>query len=191
MATQPRPLRAEDVPHIPLADPASKGYELVNGELVSVTPANRPHAWLTGEVGRRLGNHVSAADAGRVFVDVWCRLRVSYDPERLRAPDVAFFSNEKLAANPSGDVFHVPPDLAVEIHSTTNDRNRKDFDQRIRDYLDAGVQLLWVIHPEARFAVAYRSDGSAQMLRETDTLDGEDVLPGFRLDLGPLFEQPT
>ncbi|MFW6079258.1 MAG: hypothetical protein ACODAE_06540 [Gemmatimonadota bacterium] len=53
---------------------------------------------------------------------------------------------------------------------------------------DAGVRLLWVIHPEARYAVAYRPDRAAHVLRERESLDGEDVLPGFHLPLDRIFD---
>lgn len=187
MATQPRPLRADDVPHLPIADPASTGYELVDGELVAIMGASPEHAWLMNEIGRRLGNHVREAGVGAVFTDVWCKLHLPRDPEQLRAPDVAYFSPDKLARRRKGDSFREPPDLAVEIYSPTNYRKGGDFQQRVRDFLDAGTRLLWVIYPDPRYAMVHRADGSAQLVRETQALNGEDVLPEFTLDLGELF----
>ena len=190
MATHPHRLRAEDVPRIPLADPASTGYELVDGQLVAVMPAQRTHAWLSFEISRILGNHLEATRAGRAFHDVWCRLPVPGDPELLRAPDLAYFSQQTLAAEAAGaEIFHAPPDLVIEIFSPSNQRNRGDFQKRVRDYLDAGVRLLWVIYPDARYAMVHRSDGSARLVRETEALDGEDVLPGFSLEFGDLLNK--
>jgi Uma2 family endonuclease len=111
-----------------------------------------------------------------------------HDPERLYAPDISFFTTGKANAEINRKIFHDPPDLAVEIVSATNERKKADFQQRIRDYLDVGVRLLWVIYPNAGCAMILRPDGSAHMARETEALDGEEVLPGFRLELGPLFE---
>lgn len=192
MATRPRRLRAEDVPRIPVTDPGITGYELVDGELVAVMPAKRPHAWLVAELVRRLGNHVVDAGAGAVYADVWCHTPLDRDPERLRAPDIAYFSEAKLERAKGDEIFRVPPDLAIEVFSPTNQRRRGDFQQRVRDWLDAGVRLLWVIYPDPEYAMAYRPDGSARMVREHESLDGEDVLPGFRLDLGELLRgMPT
>lgn len=53
--------------------------------------------------------------------------------------------------------------------------------------MDAGVPLLWVIYPAAAYALVHHPDGTARMVRETEALDGEDVLPGFRLHLGELL----
>jgi len=49
MATQTRRLRADEVPHIPIDDPASSGYKLVDGQLVTIMPAKPTHAWLLME----------------------------------------------------------------------------------------------------------------------------------------------
>jgi Uma2 family endonuclease len=50
---------------------------------------------------------------------------------------------------------------------------------KVGDWLEGGARLVWVIDPERRVAPVYRQDGTETHLAETDTLDGEDVLPGF------------
>jgi Uma2 family endonuclease len=57
----------------------------------------------------------------------------------------------------------------------------------VRDYLEAGARLVWLLVPKARTATAYRPDGSARLVREGESLDGEDVLPGLRIPLAELF----
>ncbi len=59
--------------------------------------------------------------------------------------------------------------------------------QKIRDYLDAGAELAWLVAPQARTVTVYRADGSARLLRDLDVLDGERVLPGFSVPLTDLF----
>lgn len=54
----------------------------------------------------------------------------------------------------------------------------------VRDFIDAG-RLLWVIYPDARYAMVHRPDGSAQMVLDTEALDGETIVPSFRLDAMP------
>ena len=51
------------------------------------------------------------------------------------------------------------------------------------------VRLAWVINPAERNALVYRSPEADRLLRLTDALDGEDVLPGFRLPLAELFAE--
>jgi Uma2 family endonuclease len=130
---------------------------------------------------------VRPTSAGTVLANIWWRVRLPHDPERLHAPDVAFVAGVEAPAG--NDLLRVPPDLAVEIYSSTSNRKPGDFQKRIRDYLDGGVRLLWVIYPDARCAMVYRPDGSARMVREHEALEGEDVLPGLRIELAELFRE--
>ena len=186
MATHSRRLRAVDVPNIPIPDELS-GYELVDGQLVPVTPSMRRHSWLAVQTMVRLHDHVKEIGRGTVYQDVWCRLKLPSDPEQLRAPDVGWFSDAQLAEAGDEEIFSFPPDFVIEIYSPTNRKRAGDFQRRVRDFLDAGVALLWVIYPDAGYAMVHRPDGSARMIREDGVLDGEDVLPGFKIELGELF----
>ena len=163
------------------------GYELVDGELVEVMPAGMTHGRLTGEVYARLREHTQRHPSGRVYIDLGYVLPLPHDPERLRGPDVSYLNNQTIATS-GGEVewfFHGAPDLAIEIESPTRPPNLQ---QRIHDYLDAGTRLIWVIHTLTRSATVYHRDGSARLPRESDVLDGEDVLPGLRIELRELFE---
>jgi Uma2 family endonuclease len=99
---------------------------------------------------------------------------------------VAFVSTERLPEGRVPEAFlRGAPDLAVEVLSRSD--NPVDVQQKIRDYLEAGARLVWVAAPQARTVTVYRPDGSARLLREPESLDGEDVLPGFSLPLVRLF----
>lgn len=188
MATKPMRIRtADDVLQLE-PPPGVVGYELVNGELVDVMPAGVTHGRLSGEVYARLREHVKHHGSGQVYIDVGYVLPLPRDPERLRGPDVSFLSNETLASlggEPGEGFFHGAPDLAIEIESPNRPPSLQ---QRIQDYLDAGTRLVWVIHSLTRSATVYHPDGSARLLRESDALDGEDVLPGLKIRLHELFD---
>ena len=81
------------------------------------------------------------------------------------------------------------PDLAIEIDLTS--ARKPGGQQRILDYFEAGVRLVWAIDVHSRTAMAYRPDGSARLVRADEALDGEEVFPGFRLRLAELFEEPS
>jgi len=49
------------------------------------------------------------------------------------------------------------------------------------DWLNAGCRLVWVVDPERREVRIYRADGTMTVLGEHEVLDGEEVLPGFRM----------
>ena len=80
----------------------------------------------------------------------------------------------------------VAPDLVVEVISP-NDL-AADLAAKIRDFLNAGVPLIWVVNPESQDVarLSIRQDGDA--LQGGDILDGGDVLPGFRCPVADLFK---
>lgn len=183
MATRTR-LTAEDLWRMGTGDVRR---ELVHGEVVEMTPVGGVHGRVSGRVYRRLAEHVEAHGGGEVLVgDVGFVLAIAGDPERVRAPDVAFVSATRLPEGrlPQG-FLRGAPDLAVEVLSPTD--NPVEVQQKVRDYLEAGSRLVWVIAPVAATATVYRPDGSARLVREPEALDGEDVLPGFTVPLATLL----
>ena len=82
----------------------------------------------------------------------------------------------------------IPPDLAVEVTSPTD--MVYELEEKVEEYLRAGVRLIWVIHPEVQAIQVIRGDGSGYRLRAGDELSGEDVVPGFRCPVASLFPAP-
>lgn len=78
------------------------------------------------------------------------------------------------------------PDLAVEILSPSN--TVKEMKDKALEYFESGSKLVWIVKPYDRSVVVLRPDGSERVLSVTDSLDGEDVIPGFSLVVGELFE---
>jgi Uma2 family endonuclease len=64
---------------------------------------------------------------------------------------------------------------------------------KVMTYLEYGVRLVWVVDPPRQTVSVYHADrpGSALLLHIGDTLDGEDVLPGFQLPLSQVFDTNT
>jgi Uma2 family endonuclease len=75
--------------------------------------------------------------------------------------------------------------LVVEVLSPSD--VSYEVDRRVQDYLSAGVKLVWVVHPQSRSVHVYRPGGQGVILSERDELDGEQVLPGFRLPVREIF----
>jgi Uma2 family endonuclease len=182
-----RILNADEVLDIPVPDGLS-GYELVDGELEPVMPANPRHGRIAAKVARLVDAYAfQHGIGGEVYVESGYVLSLKRDRERLRGPDVSFVSKEKLdghGGEPAKGFFRLVPDFVVEVDSPDNSGNLQ---ARIHDYLDAGVTLLWVIHLTTHSATVYHRDGSARLVRGTDSLDGAELLPGFTLPLTELF----
>ena len=99
---------------------------------------------------------------------------------------MSFVAGSRLTAETRAQVFpRLAPDLAVEVLSPS-DRPRAVLD-RIGEYIEAGVRLVWVIDPQQRRAVEYRSLSEARQIPPSGTLDGADVLPGFSCSLGEIL----
>jgi Uma2 family endonuclease len=104
-----------------------------------------------------------------------------------RQPDVSFVSFEKMPV-PVDDELIFAPELAVEVVSKND--IAYEIEAKVKQYQDAGVRLIWVIYPFSRTASIYRLNRGliSQTLGPDDELDGENVIPGFRVKISALFE---
>ena len=64
---------------------------------------------------------------------------------------------------------------------------RSEIERKLHEYFRAGVRLVWLIDPKARLVDAYTSPNEFRRFRNGQTLDGGDVLPGFKLPLKSFF----
>ena len=168
-----------------LAMPNGKDYELVNGRLVERN-MGAESSWIGGRIYLRLSIFCDEHHLGWVWPADNGYQCFAHAPKLVRRPDVSFIRAGRLPGDalPSGFV-RIAPDLAVEVVSP-NDL-APELDEKLEDYQKAGVRLVWVIYPESRTVSVYRGDGSASRLHQDDVLSGEDVIPGFRCEVGSLF----
>src|SRR6266571_4243851 len=181
MATEPAyvlGMTAAELLQIP-----DKHAELVRGALVVREPPGLRHGRIALEIAEALAAHVRANQLGRVYVESGFKLMSN--PDTVRGPDVAFVSESRLPEPEPVGYPALAPDLVVEILSP-GDRPGEVL-ARVGDWLSAGTRLVWVVDPTARVARVYRDDGSEQILTADQTLDGEDVVPGFSCGLGEIL----
>lgn len=111
---------------------------------------------------------------------------LEHDPDTVRVPDVAFIRQERLRA--VGDAvgfWPEVPDLVVEVISPTD--RYTDVDDKVAEWLAAGVLTVLVVNPRRQTVREFRADGSDRLFRITDTLDGGEVLPGWQMPVSELF----
>ncbi len=152
--------------------------ELVDGEIIVMGPAGTLHGHVNVQLALRLGAHVEAHGLGYVL-DSSTGFRLPNG--NVRSPDLAFVLRERMALDGIDGPCDSVPDFAVEVLSPSE--SKRQVLDKVGEYLDAGVRLVWVIDPRARKAVAHRSLSDVRELREDDELDGEEVVPGFRCRL--------
>ena len=107
------------------------------------------------------------------------------DPDTVLAPDLAYWSRERLAEMPERFV-EVAPDLAVEVVSPSDSQSYVH--RKVLHYLDHGVRLVWVVDPKTRTVTVYRSRRDVCILGDQDEITGGDVLPGFSCGVAEFFE---
>ncbi|MGH7637612.1 MAG: Uma2 family endonuclease, partial [Gemmatimonadaceae bacterium] len=112
--------------------------------------------------------------------------KIAFDPDTVRAPDLAFVSRERVALIAPRGYAALSPDLVAEILSP--DDRPGEVLAKIGEWLDAGVAIVWLIDPDRQVAQVYRSDGSVTVIAPDSALDGERILPGFSCALSELFE---
>jgi len=161
--------------------------ELIDGRIVPMTPTGDEHGWIEGNVYEALRAFVRPRRLGKVLVGE-VGIYTRRDPDRIRAADVLFISNERYAMRSrTSGYLDVAPELVVEILSP-GDR-AMDTMQKLREYFGVGVKVVWVADPAARTVYVYRSVTGVREFREGDRLPGEDVLPGFEVPVASLFEE--
>jgi hypothetical protein len=100
-----------------------------------------------------------------------------------RRPDIAFVSYARWPTSvvARAPAWNVVPDLVIEIVSPTN--LAEEIDRKITDYFQAQVRLVWVFYPDSGRVYVYQSPMHVSILERTETLDGGDILPGFRVPI--------
>ncbi len=163
-----------------------KRYELVEGELVEVPGAGALHGLIAGLIYSLLRTFVVERGAGYAFGDGVGYI-IRRDPDVVRIPDASFVSRGRIPAGgvPRG-FWPFAPDLAVEIVSPGD--TATELRAKVREYLDAGARLVWVVWPDERAVTVYGPAGEVRELGPGDELDGGDVLPGFRVPVAELFQ---
>ena len=156
-------------------------HELVDGK-ITVGPAGGRHGRIAVRLVVRLGTFVAQAQLGEVFDS---STGFTLKTANVRAPDVSFVAKHRFPGGIPEGFIPFAPDLAVEILSP-DDSLRQVMD-KVGDYFESGVALVWVVDPRRGTAAAYRSLTDVRRIAGDDSLDGEDVVPGFSCVLSDIL----
>ncbi len=165
---------------LPEAKPA---YEWIAGKAVQKMSPKRVHARLQGRAFSALDEW--AADTGETGTEWRFRITPAGEATTIVVPDVAYIANDRLRGLTDDELDEPPtaPNVAIEIRSPGDRQSRVD--EKTRVYLAGGSDLVIVIDPQTRNAIAY-DDTATATFEATDVLK-HPKMPGFALDLGALF----
>ncbi len=172
----------------PGLDPdASKFYEVVDGQILENPPMGTEESILASFLQDLMGPFARTNRLGRVATETL--FLIDRARKLKRRPDLAFVSDRRWPLRrriPQTEAWEVVPDLAVEVVSETNSANAVVI--RLEEYFRTGVSRVWVVYPVVSKVYVYDSPARVRILQLGDDLDGEDLLPGFRVPLATLFE---
>lgn len=152
------------------------------GELI----VNPPTGWETGERNTNIVGELylwwrDAGKPGKVFDS---STGFVLPNGAIRSPDASWVSQERwrlLTPEQKGTFANICPDFVVELRSSSD--SLKSLQEKMREYIENGAKLGWLIIPQQRRVEVYRPNVPLEVLENPAELSGETVLPGFVLDL--------
>ena len=186
MATKAKLMTAEELLEMP--DDGFR-YELVRGELVRRQYAGMRYAHASSKIVFSLPMNKINDKLGMSYPPE-TGFQIETDPDHVRAPCAAFVGPERMKLVENDDpcddrYFPGPPDLAVEVVIPSD--SYFYIEEKIVDWLDAGARMVIVVNADYRILKVYRSSTDITILTEQDTLEGGDVVPGWRLPVADIF----
>jgi Uma2 family endonuclease len=188
MSTATGPMTVEEF----LALPEVEGLErsLIRGELrerPTMTTRGPEHGLLTVNLGHALKRWLETQPPprGRAFSGE-TRIRLRRDPQTIVGADVAYIGPELAATTPrNAKLIDGTPRLVVEIISPSDEA--ESFAEKIQEYLDAGVPIVWEVNPWYQTILVHRRGPKPALFNLDQQIDAEPELPGFRVPVAELF----
>jgi Uma2 family endonuclease len=175
-------LTGEELLRMPQLEPC----ELVGGRIRRMTPTNADHGRIELNVAAALRTFVRSRNLGTVMVGE-VGIFTHRGPDTVRAADVLFLSNARAGGRSGvGGYLDVAPELVVEVLSP--DDRPADVQQKVAEYLAAGVEVVWVVDPASLTVRVHERTGAVSVRAGRDRLDGGRLLPGFELPVSAVFE---
>ena len=177
-----RPMTADELFQLPKDE--ARG-ELIQGVFYPAMPAGGRHGKIEARLAWLLGNVVQPSGLGTVMTGD-PGIVLERGPDTVRAPDVAYFTPERLPPDADDTGFlDVVPDLLVEVVSP--DDRATEVRKKAEMWTSFGARLVWVVWPETMAIDVYRPEESVVTLGAEDTLTGQDVLPEFSCPVREIF----
>jgi Uma2 family endonuclease len=159
--------------------------ELIDGEIVEMAPAGGEHSFVSGQIYSILREFVHNRKLGFVLTNE-TGIQIRSDPPRTRGADVMFISRKRLPKGklPKG-FFQVAPELIAEVISEP----WTEMEEKVKDYHDTGVDMVWVADPKTRTVKKFPRNGKPEIVHDGSDIDGGKILPGFKVPIARFFDE--
>lgn len=165
---------------------AEARFDLIDGQLFAYPLHGGWHGVTAGRLTAYLGAFLRANPLGELYAgQVGCVL--GHNPDIVLAPDLAFVQLDRLRDHPDDGFLLVSPNLVAEVLEVRESESWTE--QKVRIYLDAGVEQVWIVDPFRREFSMRQTNAPIVVLGPDDIISGNDLLPGFELRVGELFEE--
>lgn len=163
-------------------------FELVQGELIEVSPSAIKSNYVLGFIHTELSVFIRAKRLGYLSIAEGGYL-IETNPDTVVAPDIGFVSrNRMIHPIPERGYLPIRPDLIVEVISPTDERREIELKRALYDRIR--VPMVWWIDPRRETATIQVPGRPAQSVDRSGVLDGGEILPGFQLALADVFAEP-
>ena len=183
MSTAAHLLTAEEL--FRMSDEESRWCELVEGEIVHMSPPGAAHGLVAQNLSYLLWQFVAKHRLGLTFA-AETGFIVARNPDSVLAPDGSFVRRKRIEKfGVPSTYFPEAPALVFEVLSPGD--TVREVGVKMRRWLKASVEQAWVVDPASRTVTVYQAVDDIQVLTEKDSLTGGNVLPGFECCVGDLF----
>jgi Uma2 family endonuclease len=162
---------------------------LIRGELreKEMTRRNYGHSRIEAKIAYLLRHWIGGQSGARGTVVVGeAGVRLSRNPDTIVGVDVAYISAETVASNPDEAKFlDAIPVLVVEVLSPSD--KQEEITEKVEQYLDAGVKVVWLVEPTFKTVTVYRADSKPRLFNADETIGADPDLPGFVVPVEEVF----
>jgi len=158
------------------------------GEIIILEPAGSYTGWFNMNIGTDLTIWNRKTNLGMVFDS---NTGFTLPNGAVRSPDASFIGIDrwqKISLDDRKKFAHLCPDFVIELLSESDDV--RTLREKMKEWMANGCRLAWMINPYKKETTIYRQRGETEIKPSHEVLSGEDVLPGFTLDLSKLFTEP-
>jgi Uma2 family endonuclease len=173
--------------YLSLTDSTNRLIEFTDGRVEFLEMPTEIHQLIMAFLFDALRSFVRERDAGLVL---FMGLRVRVRPSKIREPDIVFVAKENFSKR--GNRYWSGADIVMEVVSPDDKSRKRDYEQKVADYVEARIPEYWIVDPQRREIAVLQLAGNGSEYIKADTYrPGSKAsslrLPGFSVDVAETF----